>query len=87
MQTIAHRLEVAAEAWGGLWAGGEPYAVVTDTPLVDIIGADLRKVLRRQGNGKARGADGWSPRDLGALPGRWVDALGRQMRDWEAAAR
>lgn len=60
--------------------------MVDHAPLADITGADLKKFLRPQGSGKAKGADGWSPRELDALPERWLDSLGRQMRNWEQAA-
>lgn len=41
----------------------------------------------RQGTGKAKGADGWSPKELAALPLSRLDALGRMIGHWEAAGR
>lgn len=49
-----------------------------------IAGEQARGVLRRQGKGKARGADGWGPTELALLPGTWLEALGIVKGKWEA---
>lgn len=84
LQTIETRLAYAAEAWGALWQGGEEFIADEGEKLLPIHGGQLRKVLVRQGAGKAKGADGWSPRELAALPIRWLDALGRMIGHREA---
>lgn len=58
------RLEEAAEAWGAPWSAGDAYDKQIGQALEPVTGAAMREVLRRQGNGKAKGADGWSPREL-----------------------
>lgn len=67
LQTIATRLEDVAEAWGNLWRGGEEYTAKTGEALKPITGEELRRVLVRQGTGKAKGAGGWRPKELAAL--------------------
>ena len=48
-----------------------------------IQGAHVRKVLQRLKSGKAKGPDGWTPRELEALPDEWTDQLARFNNRWE----
>eukprot|EP00972_Heterocapsa_arctica_P097013 14312355-Heterocapsa_arctica.AAC.1 len=59
-------LKVAEEAWGGLWV-----VDAEDLPKLQklrLITADeVRRVVNRLADGKAKGVDGWSPAELTAL--------------------
>ena len=48
-----------------------------------IQGDQVRYVLKRLKSGKAKGPDGWTPRELEALPPKWTDQLARFYNKWE----
>lgn len=70
LQTSETRLEDAAEAWGGLWRGGDKLPQASGEALEPITGEALRKVLKRQG-----GTGGWSPKERQACRS-WADDRG-----------
>lgn len=70
-----------------MWAGGAAYPRQSSEPLAGIDGCAIRRVLQKQGTGKAKGADGWGPADLAMLPNHWLDALGHTMGAWEDNGR
>lgn len=85
--SIATRLEAAAAAWGGLQSGGRSHEPRAGLEPPAITRDQIRVALQRRGTSKARGADGWGPAELVALPDRWLAALGRMMGEWNAAGR
>ena len=48
-----------------------------------IQGDQVREVLKKLKSGKAKGPDGWTPRELEALPPKWTDQLARFYNRWE----
>ena len=55
--------------------------------LQPITGEQVREVLKRLRAGKAKGADGWSPAELAALPTSWTDRLAEFYTKWEEEGR
>ena len=76
-KTIAKRLEEARTAWAGLWEGGRAWMRSEQVDVPPIQGEQVRYVLKRLKSGKAKGMDGWTPMELGALPPQWTDQLAR----------
>ena len=74
-KTIADRLEAAKQAWAALWEGGRAWKKQEPADIPPIQGDQVRKVLQRLKSGKAKGPDGWTPRELDALPDKWTDQL------------
>ena len=81
--TLAGRLQAAAATWHLLWEGGRPHIPSFHTALRPLTGEDLRKVLQKLPEGKARGADGWAPKELLSLPVSWLDKLAEFCNGWE----
>ena len=48
-----------------------------------IQGEQVRRVLKSLKSGKAKGPDGWTPRELQALPTMWTDQLAAFYNEWE----
>ena len=67
-KSIAKRLEEARTAWAGLWEGGKAWMRREQVDVPPIQGEQVRYVLKRLKSGKAKGTDGWTPRELEALP-------------------
>ena len=40
-------------------------------------------MIKKMKAGKAKGPDGWSPQELGALPNAWTDQLAKFYNQWE----
>lgn len=55
--------------------------------LAPVKGQAIREVSRRQGRGKAHGADGWGPAELRALPETWPGKLGVLTGCWEGEVK
>lgn len=65
-----------------MWAGGAAYTRTHGGALDPIERNTIRRVLEKQGAGKARVADGWGPAELAMLPDTWLEALGSMMGEW-----
>ena len=48
---------------------------ILNAKLTPITGPQVWAVLKRPKAGKAKGPDGWSPKELEALPEAWTDQL------------
>eukprot|EP00972_Heterocapsa_arctica_P024660 3637341-Heterocapsa_arctica.AAC.1 len=62
---IADRLKETEKAWGGLWAVEvDELPEFEDQPMEPITEDEIRRVVNRLVDGKAKGVDGWSPAEL-----------------------
>ena len=82
-KTIACRLEAARKAWASLWEGGKAWSRYGQVDVPPIQGEQVRSVIKQLKSGKAKGPDGWTPRELEALPDKWTDQLARFYNKWE----
>ena len=65
---IADRLKEAEKAWGGLWAvEADELPEFENEPMEPITEDEIRRVVNRLVDGKAKGVDGWSPAELRSL--------------------
>ena len=74
-KTVASRLKQATRTWGELWAGGRPHTPLKGPALTPLTGAQIRQVLTKLSGRKAKGPDGWGPKELLTLPEAWTDRL------------
>ena len=81
---IAGRLHHARQEWPKYWDGGKPWLPRHHNTLEPITGDQVRKVLQRLKGGKAKGPDGWGPKELEILPNAWTDRLAIFYNQWEA---
>ena len=66
--SVRDRLKVAAEAWGGLWKDSSAFDVhIPEGGLEPITWVEIEVVINRLADGKAKGADSWSPAELRAF--------------------
>ena len=66
--TLKSRLRHATKIWGDLWKGGKPHVPHKGAQLPPLTGDDIRKVLTKLSGRKAKGPDGWGPKELLTLP-------------------
>ncbi len=65
---MADILKEAEKAWGGLWAvEAEDLFEFENQPMEIITEDNIRRVVNRLVDGKAKGVDGWSPAELISL--------------------
>eukprot|EP00972_Heterocapsa_arctica_P006577 962708-Heterocapsa_arctica.AAC.1 len=65
---MSDRLNMAEEAWGGLWVvDAEDLPQFEDEEMEPTAADSIRRVVNRLVDGKAKGVDGWSPAALTAL--------------------
>ena len=81
--TLSGRLQSAAATWHLLWKGGKAHTPSHHTALRPLSGGDLSKVLRKLSEGKAKGTDGWSPKEILSLPHSWLGKLAEFYNTWE----
>eukprot|EP00972_Heterocapsa_arctica_P025279 3724046-Heterocapsa_arctica.AAC.1 len=62
---MADRLKEAEKTRGGLWAvEADELPEFEDQPMEPITEDEIRRVVNRLVDGKAKGVDGWSPAEL-----------------------
>eukprot|EP00972_Heterocapsa_arctica_P051673 7602230-Heterocapsa_arctica.AAC.1 len=73
---MADILKEAEKAWGGLWAvEAEDLPECENQPMEIITEDEIRRVVNRLVDGKAKGVDGWSPAELRSLSRKHVQGL------------
>eukprot|EP00972_Heterocapsa_arctica_P106647 15708707-Heterocapsa_arctica.AAC.1 len=78
------RLKEAAKAWGGLWAvEAEDLPDFEKVPMAPITEDEVRRVINRLADGKAKGVDEWSPAELRALPHSHIKGLTELLHEVE----
>eukprot|EP00972_Heterocapsa_arctica_P024358 3593191-Heterocapsa_arctica.AAC.1 len=61
-------VKLAEETWGGLWAvGAEELPKFSHQTMPLITEDEVRRVVNKLADGKAKGVDGWSPAELRSL--------------------
>ena len=81
---IDDRLRNARQVWSKYWAGGKAWTPTHHDTLETITGDQVRNVLQKLKGGKAKGPDGWCPKELAVLPKAWTDRLATFYNQWEA---
>eukprot|EP00972_Heterocapsa_arctica_P068832 10172379-Heterocapsa_arctica.AAC.1 len=65
---MSDRMRVAQEAWGGLWVvDAEDLPQFGDDEMGPIAADEVKRVVNKLVDGKAKGVDAWSPVELRAL--------------------
>eukprot|EP00972_Heterocapsa_arctica_P045937 6778802-Heterocapsa_arctica.AAC.1 len=69
-------MKLAEETWLGLWAVEAEYLPKFTNQQMPVITEDeVRRVVNNLTDGKAKGVDGWSPAELGALSRSHIKGL------------
>ena len=84
--TLQGRIHSATEVWHKLWEGGQHHIPTFNHKLRPLTGTDIHKVLKGMSENKAKGADGWSPKELFSLPMSWLNKVATFLNDWENKA-
>eukprot|EP00972_Heterocapsa_arctica_P023446 3454756-Heterocapsa_arctica.AAC.1 len=73
---MTDRMRVAQEAWGGLWVvDAEDLPQFDDDEMEPITADEVRRVVSKIVDGKAKGVDAWNPAELRALSQTHVQGL------------